>query len=61
MNVIDPEKFFAPQKIVKVPRAYESLNPGLRLLTKTFFNNCVCNSPLILLLCSISFDSLSFV
>ncbi len=29
MKAIDPQKFFAPQKIQKVPRAYESLNPGL--------------------------------
>jgi hypothetical protein len=29
MKAIDPQKFFAPQKILKVPRAYESLNPGL--------------------------------
>jgi hypothetical protein len=29
MKVIDPQKFFDPQKILKVPRAYESLNPGL--------------------------------
>jgi hypothetical protein len=29
MKAIDPQNFFAPQKILKVPRAYESLNPGL--------------------------------
>jgi hypothetical protein len=29
IKAIDPQKFFAPQKILKVPRAYESLNPGL--------------------------------
>jgi hypothetical protein len=29
MKAIDPQNFFAPQKVLKVPRAYESLNPGL--------------------------------
>jgi hypothetical protein len=29
MKAIDPQKCFAPQKILKVPRAYETLNPGL--------------------------------
>ncbi len=29
MKAIDPQKFLAPQKIQKVPRAYESLNPTL--------------------------------
>jgi hypothetical protein len=29
MKAIDPPKFFALQKFLKVPRAYESLNPGL--------------------------------
>jgi hypothetical protein len=29
MKAIDPKKFFAPQKILKVSRAYERLNPGL--------------------------------
>jgi hypothetical protein len=31
MKAIDPQKFFALQKNLKVPRAYESLNPGLLL------------------------------
>jgi hypothetical protein len=30
MKAVDPQIFFAPQKILKVPRAYESLNPGLK-------------------------------
>jgi hypothetical protein len=29
MKAIDPQKFIAPQIILKLPRAYESLNPGL--------------------------------
>ncbi len=29
MKAIDPLNFFALQKILKVPRAYESLNSGL--------------------------------
>ncbi len=29
MKAIDPQKNFALQKIQKVPRAYESLNPAL--------------------------------
>jgi hypothetical protein len=29
MKAIDPQNFFALQKILIVPRAYESLNPGL--------------------------------
>jgi hypothetical protein len=29
MKAIDPQKIFARQKILKVPRGYESLNPGL--------------------------------
>jgi hypothetical protein len=29
MKAIDPQNFLAPQKILKLPRAYESLNPGL--------------------------------
>jgi hypothetical protein len=29
MKAIDPQIFFDPQKILEVPRAYESLNPGL--------------------------------
>jgi hypothetical protein len=37
MKAIDPQKFFAPQKIIKVPRAYESLNPGLDVI-KTGLN-----------------------
>jgi hypothetical protein len=31
---IDPKKFFAQQNILLMPRAYESLNPGLLM--------CVC-------------------
>jgi hypothetical protein len=29
MKSIEPQKNFSPQKILKVLRAYESLNPGL--------------------------------
>jgi hypothetical protein len=29
MKAIYPHKFFAPQKVLKVPRAYESLDLGL--------------------------------
>jgi hypothetical protein len=29
MKAIDPQNFFAPQKIQKVPRACESPNPGM--------------------------------
>ncbi len=29
IKAMDPLKFFAPQNILLVPRAYESLNPGL--------------------------------
>jgi hypothetical protein len=34
MKAIDPQIFFVPQKIQKVPRAYESLNPGLDFVFK---------------------------
>ncbi len=32
MKAIDTQNFFAPQKIIKVPRAYESLNLGLSII-----------------------------
>jgi hypothetical protein len=40
-----PLKFFALQNILKVPRAYESLNPGLSLLFEWFliFSNLKSN------------------
>jgi hypothetical protein len=36
IKAIDPQNFFAPQKNLRVPRAYESLNPGLIILTSKF-------------------------
>jgi hypothetical protein len=36
MKAIDHQKFFVPVKIQKVPRAYESLNPGLFTLLVKF-------------------------
>jgi hypothetical protein len=29
IKAIDPQRFFAPQNLLIVPRAYKSLNPGL--------------------------------
>jgi hypothetical protein len=40
IKAMDPQKFLAPQKILIVPMAYESLNPGL-LLTQAYEMNFV--------------------
>jgi hypothetical protein len=32
IKAIDPKNLFAPQNILIVPRAYESLNPGLQVM-----------------------------
>jgi hypothetical protein len=41
MKAIDSQIFFSPLKILKVPRAYESLNPGLGAI----LNNAKIFSP----------------
>jgi hypothetical protein len=38
MKPKDHQKVLAPQKILKVPRAYESLNPGLIVRLNRYFN-----------------------
>ncbi len=35
IKAIDPQNFFAPQNILLLPRAYESLNPGLNFMIIT--------------------------